>query len=339
MIFDHLRTAFRFPLLAFVAVAVLVVAAPAAAQQARSVRRSPTLAEAVRLRLVETPIVSGRLTVTTTRRAPIQTSGNERLTIRLTGRETLAKYEESSPDEEICLEIVGSNRARLARTPKGNAAQGAVEFVQPPHGMVSLHVGAEDKQQVYTAPSLWHLLIIEREVCRQHLVPLLAKVNDTWDLLAMRDQVEEELIDRLARQTLPNRDHWTALVGELGHERFTRREAADRELRASGPLVASHLQSLDTQQLDAEQRFRIRRILHSFSSDQGTDTPGQIALWLATDPRIWLALLQRDEEPTRRLAAEQLKLLLDPPVVFDPAADPAVRREQIEQLRARMPRS
>ena len=42
------------------------------------------------------------------------------------------------------------------------------------------------------------------------------------------------------------------------------------------------------------------------------------------------------EESTRRLAVERLTLLLGEPVAFDPSAGPAVRRKQIEQLRAKI---
>jgi len=55
---------------------------------------------------------------------------------------------------------------------------------------------------------------------------------------------------------------------------------------------------------------------------------------MIADPEVWLALLARPEEPTRRLAAAHLAKLLGQPISFDPAADAARRKRQIEQLRA-----
>jgi hypothetical protein len=71
----------------------------------------------------------------------------------------------------------------------------------------------------------------------------------------------------------------------------------------------------------------------SLAANMNNDLPPEIARWLAGDPVVWLALLARDDESTRRLAAERLEALLGEPISFDPAADPATRAEQIEQLR------
>ena len=48
------------------------------------------------------------------------------------------------------------------------------------------------------------------------------------------------------------------------------------------------------------------------------------------------ALLSRQGESTRRLAAQHLTTILGQPISFDPAADPATRERQIEQLQARI---
>ena len=98
-------------------------------------------------------------------------------------------------------------------------------------------------------------------------------------------------------------------------------------------MVVTFLQQLDPSRLDAEQQFRIRRITASLADSEGNDTPEQVAAWLAGDPSIWIAMLSRDDLATRKLAVRQLEALLGSPVSFDPAAEPAVRRIQIEQLR------
>ncbi len=51
---------------------------------------------------------------------------------------------------------------------------------------------------------------------------------------------------------------------------------------------------------------------------------------------IWLALLSRPGESTRRLALQQLNSLLGSKVPFDPAADEATREKQIERFRERI---
>ena len=135
---------------------------------------------------------------------------------------------------------------------------------------------------------------------------------------------------------LPDRRRWDPLVEQLADERFSRREAADRELRSAGPVVLSYLQGLDFNRLDAEQQYRIRRIVRSLSRQTGDDTAEKFAPQLLADPDLWLALLSRQEESARRLAARQLEAILGQPIRFDPAADNATRKTQIERLQAKI---
>ena len=100
--------------------------------------------------------------------------------------------------------------------------------------------------------------------------------------------------------------------------------------------MVSNLEQLDYDQLDAEQQFRVRRIVASVRGRVATDTPDQIAEMLFPDPLIWLALLDRPEKATRTAAVKQLAALLDESIDIDPAAEPATQRKQREQLRRKI---
>jgi hypothetical protein len=125
-------------------------------------------------------------------------------------------------------------------------------------------------------------------------------------------------------------------VAELGDERFARREAADRALRAADPAVLLYLEQLDPGRLDAEQQFRLRRISDTLAAKVGGDTPEQIASWLGGDPAVWLALLSRPDVATRRLAAKQLAAILEAPIPVDPETDPTSQQSKLEELRAKI---
>ena len=91
--------------------------------------------------------------------------------------------------------------------------------------------------------------------------------------------------------------------------------------------------------MDAEQQFRVDRIAESFRGQTASDTTEQVAALLAADPSVWLALLERRQEATRRAAAKQLGVLLGEPIGVDPVADPATQKERREQLRAKLERT
>lgn len=261
-------------------------------------------------------------------------AGSERLAIRVADGDPVVSYELSTPDEQFSIEVAPGSRVLILRVPKGDSRLVRMEFDQPATGGISLAVGPQEHGRLYRARSLWHLLIMEPEVGRQYLAPLLEPLNPDCHLAQAARQIEAALLRAATSGLKPDRRRWAALVGQLGDDRFARREAADRELRSEGRLVTTYLERLDAGQLDAEQYYRVQRIVQALSTADGPDTPEGVAPWLAGDPAIWLAMLSRPKQSTRRLAAQQLEGLLGEPVAFDPTADATTRQRQLDQLRA-----
>ena len=317
----------------------LFLAAPVAAQQPVEM---PRLLDPGRMGPMQFRILSGRVTMGGPRFGPYSTATSsggrsERITVGMNNNEPTLSYESTSPGERLSIEVSGGGRLQIRRTPRGTSTFAAVDFEQIPNEPVSLTLGPKEKQRVYRASSLWHLLIAEREVCRQHLIPLLKILHRDWDLAKTAEEMEAALVSAAVANELPDRQRWAALVEQLGDSRFSQREAADRQLRQVGRAVVAYLRQLDSSQLDAEQRYRIRRIILSLSGTEDLQSPEQAAAWLSGDPAVWLALLSRDDLSVRRLAAARLAALLGKPIQFDPAADAPTRQQQIEKLRTRIP--
>ena len=211
-----------------------------------------------------------------------------------------------------------------------------MEFYQPLQAKTVLKVGPEGKQQIYSAADLWHLFLAYPAETKQYLVPLLELLHPNWKLSESAASLEIELLRRAGNNETADRKHWAALVEQLGDESFAKRQAADRAIRAADPAVLNYLQQLDFSRLDAEQQFRVRRIIEALSERLGDDSPEQVASWLAGDPSIWLILLGRSEAATRRQAARQLAAMLGGPIPVDPEADPSTQKTQMEQLRLRI---
>ena len=307
---------------------------------------APKLIEAARRGWLRAGIVSGRVRFGATRLGNMNDTAKaggreERLSISIGVQQFTASYELSTSDQRLLVEIAGRDRLHVRRTPQGDAGWEPADFRQAPDEPLRVTLGPEaagqvDERAVYEAPSLWHLLVMEPDVGRKHVVPLLEVLDPQWDLDRTAAQVESVLVRAAAEGDLPDPNRWAALVEQLGDARFARREAADRELRSLGRVVYTYLRQLDASRLDAEQHYRVRRIVMALAARMDDDTPPEIATWLAGDPAIWLALLARDDETTRRLAAARLETLLGGPIRFDPAADGKTRQKQLEPLRARV---
>jgi hypothetical protein len=322
--------------------AILVLVAGAAAAEDIAIRPQ-LLLNAMNNGAAQFQVVSGRIAMACQpgvnmdmRR--VVSSRREQLTIRSAGGPVSLKYLMVLPSQQITIDGSGSDEIQIARTPQGDTTIVPVQFVQKLRERLVLTVGAAPSARVYKAADVWHLFVAEPVVCRQHLAPLLEMLEaegSSPHLGAIATEVEAALL-RLPSPVTPDKKRWAALVERLASQRFTEREAAEQELRGLGQAVTSYLDHLDSTRLDAEQRFRVRRILNAAAEKDAENTPEEIAVGLAADPAVWLDLMSRSDAGIRRQAAQWLSALQGEPIGFDPAADASVRAKQIEQLRAKL---
>jgi hypothetical protein len=222
-------------------------------------------------------------------------------------------YELVTPDVRLLADFSEPNCVEIESTPCSDRGGAALRLKQPARGPIELTVGRGSDARHCRASSFWHLMLREPELCEIHLVPILTSLRPGWQLDRATAEVEMNLL-RLARDGhLPHSDQWEELVEQLGHKTFRVRRAAERELRASGQAVVAYLSQLDPRQLDTEQRERIRRIVRSQVA-QTEDTPQRVALWLAADEAVWLAMMSRQDPNTRSVATMHLARLTGKPV-------------------------
>lgn len=282
----------------------------------------------------------------------------ERLTIDFAGGLPTIDYLRSSADEQLTIHVspttppgaegdvaesldvfppvLGSDQIHIVRVPMSDGSPLVpIEFHQQPNRSLVLIVGAEGERREVRAATLWYLLLTEPELCREHLGPLLALLRDDWRLFETAAAIESGMYEAVEQQLLPDRHRWADLVEALASDDFGTRQAADRALRQIGRVAVPYLESLPAPSLDAEQRFRIRRIITAVALGDSEDTAASMSLLAACDPRAWVALLDHQDPSRRRMAFEQLGDLLDEPVTFDPTGPAAERRLQVEELRRR----
>lgn len=211
-----------------------------------------------------------------------------------------------------------------------------IDFLQSPQDKAILTIEIDGQKQILSGQTLWHLFILYPEESRKYLAPFAHLLLPNNNLAEQAEAIEASLLRNSSSGFAVDRANWSRWVVQLGDENFARREAADRSLRSANSALLVYLQQLDFDRLDAEQQFRIRRIIDAISVKISGDTPEQVASWLSGDSAIWLALLSRTEVSTRRIAAKQLAAMLEGPIPVNPEADPATQKTQIEQLRKRL---
>lgn len=301
----------------------------------------PSKVNADRLRWLEYRMVSGRVTATSMYPEGMNVSFGpslirgrlrEHLQLLILKNQASVRYELEGEGQQLSIVLDQDGNFSLHRVRDEPAYE--VRFKQPVGRELSLSVVREDSERSVQGDSFWHLYVADPELVRKHLIPDLELLRPSWQLAATGWAVEEALLQRAQHPRALDTKRWARLVDELASPEFSKRQRAQRQLRRIGQVILPFLEGLDRENLDAEQASRVDTLIDTLSVNY-EDNADRIATWLAADEQIWLSLLARPEAVKRRVAARQLETLAGHPIEFDPAADPATRRKQLERLHAR----
>jgi hypothetical protein len=309
---------------------------------------------------VHLQIVGGRIDATFTSSGQVREDIGDRhedLVVEGTDSSSSARYDLITPTEHLSAEIVhGDDSAERvvirhemipavptkAGKPPSKPESGSakvekeiVELRQSGTGPISFSVVSGGQTRKIDAPSLWHLLIAEPQLCKQHLIPLLESLRTDWPLASTAAEARQQLLNAAGDWRDDQRVRWIALVTALGDQRFAVRERAERELRSAGRAALPYLRNLQRSDLDAEQWRRVTDLI-AVHDEFAEDTPESISVRLLGDRKLWFALLSDEVDSTRKIAVSQLAILIGVKVDFDPAADLATRQRQIEALKAKL---
>jgi hypothetical protein len=209
-----------------------------------------------------------------------------------------------------------------------------VDYRQLPSEPVSLTVTENGETKRIAGDTIWHVMLLEPELCQRHLVPMLELLRANWQLQSMTADLKQALVKMAAVNHGPDRRKWAGFVAQLGDSHYSVRQRAERELRGAGQPALAYLQGLRRKDLDAEQWQRVTEIIESYSEDR-EDSAERIAPRLLEDRAIWIAFLADEQESVRQAALAQLRTLIGQNLDFDPASSAEVRTRQLAALRAK----
>ena len=209
-----------------------------------------------------------------------------------------------------------------------------VTLHQPLEGKLTVSIESSGSLSQTSAASLWHLMLAEQELCDEHVTPLLESLRPDWRIAEQGQAIRESLLRSAGTDVLLERAQWRKWVADLSHVNFQKRQAADRALRAVGQPVMAWLSRLDAEELDAEQRQRVRRICADLA-DPSADSPERVVSWLVDDKAVWLSLIATGDLDDRIAASEHLSKLCRRTIPFDPHASQDQRLTQMRALMAR----
>lgn len=206
-------------------------------------------------------------------------------------------------------------------------------FEQDADGL-TLRVEDQDVAARVQAPDVWELWLAAPDLCRERLAPILDVLRGNWGLPAQAAEVRAELTAYAQLAPVEETAAWERWIADLASPSFAVRQAADRALRRLGPQAIPFLQQLPKSALDAEQNYRVRKILEQWLSPESEDTVANVVGSLIGRRSVWLTLLSDADVAVRQAAWERLRRLWPTAGEFDPTAAEELRAVQLEALRA-----
>lgn len=255
----------------------------------------------------------------------------EQFSVQLHDESLVIHYEDVQAERQLKLDLDEQRQLTIVST--GASPTNDLKLVQPFRGPITLTRGRE-KQQTYSATSLWHFALQQPEMCEEVLFPALETLRPHWRLQVQATAIRQSLLARAGEDVQAQRAEWLKWVKQLDSDDFQERQQADSRLRAAGQAVAAWLRRIDRNTLSAEQESRIRDICRGLA-DLSTDSPQRVAAWMVDDRSVWLALMGNENAEVRLRASNHLALLCGKPLAFDPNAKPRDREQQLAQLQVR----
>lgn len=289
---------------------------------------------------VRVEIIGGRVAVLSHRYGQSRTASCEGprhsrqdLTVQMCGRSIVVNYEAEDYLGRRSLTVDEAGTVRATRL-RYEAEPREVTLVQPLEGKLKVILESGGSVREVSAGSLWHLILAEPQLCHAHLIPLLESFRPELRIADQAAEIRSTLLASAGGDILAQRQQWRRWVSDLGHSNFQKRQAADQALRSVGQPVIAWLSRLDPEELDAEQRQRVRRICGELA-DPNRDTPDRVADWLIDDKTAWLAIIAEGQLDERIAAADHLSKLCRRTIPFDPHASHDQRRTQLAELMVR----
>lgn len=224
-------------------------------------------------------------------------------------------YHVEDERKDIDISVINGNHVTMTQS-SNNPQIPPISFHQQSLGKILLHIGQGDALQKYSATSIWHLLLREPEICRQHLIPLLDILIADHHLMEDASQMEKGLWEK-AGQPHISIDTMRRLIFQMGNEKYDIRKHAMSQFDGLGIQALPFLESLDVMTLNRDQSDGVLRVIRTIKEkyrknpDVGSqkDSVERALLWLFEDPEIWSIFLQRTDPGQHAIALRELQAM------------------------------
>ncbi len=201
------------------------------------------------------------------------------------GKPTL-QFQDRGGDESWSVFFKSDNVVDIVFSDCDEIGKRTLIYHQPSTGPVvaSVEFGDGRLKREVQARSLWHIASQDREFFDSYLLPVLKRIDPSWDLARLATQAELSSNKRLHRSDSQQRDSQqvSALVQQLNSELAKERDVAFLALQTLGLAAETSLRDAIATDLTSHQRLSIDKLIAAMQP-VGNDTPMRLSVWLATN--------------------------------------------------------
>jgi hypothetical protein len=215
-------------------------------------------------------------------------------------------YVLQTTEQQLTLNVQHAGNVRLESRLLKSEQRAIVE--QPAFGIIRWSLSDKDHTVNRDGATLLHLREHDPDVFDLHFGPLIACLLRGKSLTMLMDETSLAMVEQARRGGTPSVAEIKDMVESLSAPTVVQRSYAHRKLLKWGTPVIPVLQTLSDQDLNAEQRARIRDIrnrLRTFVDD----TPASLAKLLVNDRSYWEVTVHRFNEGQVMLVNRHLEQL------------------------------
>jgi len=216
------------------------------------------------------------------------TEFHETLSIDATRGIPRLHYTRRTATQRLTLDVNQRNRLSI----ESEIGNERVALIQEPDNPISLHHDRDNGLDINDVDTWIHLYMSHPAIYIKHLQPLVDDLIHAMPLSELAERAHARSIASLASASTTKNITIEHQIARLGSTQRTERIEAQRELYRCGISLLPRLKQIDPQQLDAEQRHRLRHVIRQLTP-RGDDCESRIAAMIRDDQKYWTAVEDR----------------------------------------------
>lgn len=191
------------------------------------------------------------------------------------------------PNQHLTLSVEKANHVRIESFCPETTERSVLD--QPHRGPVQWSIQRGEAHEVHSGSTLLHLRQCDPAGFDKHHGDLVRRLLRGRSVRQISEATRDELVRQTEVAQTPDADSIRETIDELRSPRRAQRAEAQRKLLSWGTPIVPVIQRISRDDLDAEQRDRIRVILQRLRVPVN-DTPASLALLLIIDREYWSLL-------------------------------------------------